>query len=102
MRQYLAQKQRRQRNPTGLSYKQKRELASELIRAAGDLMEKLRDQSNPGLDRDAAAKQLALWLKDLPGQEWDERLAQREIDYSFLVAKTMDRRPGVRVDLKFP
>lgn len=99
--QVEAQKQRRKRNPTGLTNKQKRELAHALIQAAGAIVGNLRAQACAGLDPSDAAKQLALWLKDLPGDHWDKRLGQRKINYFFTGTKP-EWEPGIKVDLKFP
>jgi hypothetical protein len=101
VQQYLAQKQRRKRNPTPLTNKQKRELAAALIQAAGAVVGNLWAQPSAGLDPGDAAKQLALWLKDLPGDYWDKRLRQREINYFFMRIKP-ERESGVKVNLQFP
>lgn len=60
-----------------LTNAQKRELAAALLNKAGDLVEFF-DEQCPGLafevDRADAAAQLAVWLKNLPGDAWDTRL----------------------------
>jgi hypothetical protein len=115
MRAYFAQmeaeKGRRSRNPTGLSYQQKRELAQELLWAAGDIAENIRSQPRPEVDPDDVAKQLALWLRHLPGKYWDERLGDRDWMDAELKAQLHARikppleregdRPGVKVPLHF-
>src|SRR5437762_12736634 len=65
--QLEAQKQRRNRHPTWLSNQQKCELASKLIRAAGEIVENLWTERPLGWDPEEAARQLALWLKKLHG-----------------------------------
>jgi hypothetical protein len=105
----------RRRNPTGLTYKQKRALAAELIQAAGAIVENLRSSprelSQQQLDPDEAASQLALWLKDLPGEYWDKRLGRRnplrdklraDLERLFEAAaqnaqNTAEAKPGVKV-----
>jgi hypothetical protein len=65
-----------------LSNTQKRQLAAELIRAAGDLIERWRYEGLPAdrhhelvvLTVDEAAEQFSRWLTKLPGHEWDARL----------------------------
>ena len=81
IQQYLATKQRRTRKPTALTNDQKRELAATLIEAAGAIVGKLQGQPYAGLDPGEAAKQLTIWLRNLPGDQWDNRLGQRKINY---------------------
>ena len=56
---------------------QKRLLAAALLNKAGDLVEFFAEQC-PELaeevSTDDAAAQLAVWLKNLPGSAWDNRL----------------------------
>jgi hypothetical protein len=104
IRQYFSQKQRRKRNPTGLTNKQKRELAAALIQAAGAIVGNLRAQPSAGLDPGEAAKQLALWLKNLPGDYWDKRLGQRKTNFlrsynPSWILESEKERPGVEVEL---
>lgn len=63
-----------------LTNAQKRELATCLIVAAGDLLEEPEQPMTlpRGMDRQAAARQLAVWLKNLPGDRWDNRLPRPE------------------------
>jgi hypothetical protein len=44
---------------------------------------KLQGQAYAGLDPGEAAKQLTIWLRDLPGDQWDKRLGQRRPDYFY-------------------
>lgn len=65
-----------------MTNKDKQLLASVLISAAANVVENMRcDQfaymeEIKHLDPDAAAMQLAKWLKNLPGDVWDTRLPQ--------------------------
>lgn len=59
----------------------KRALAQALITAAANLLDVMHDGSGYHNDIEhieyaEAAKQLARWLKDLPGSAWDIRLPQ--------------------------
>jgi hypothetical protein len=101
----------RRRNPTGLTYKQRRALAAELIAAAGGIVENLRRgmrQSPERLDPHEVAAQLTVWLQDLPGDYWDKRLGRRhpqrdELEKRIIAAvardaeNTAEARPGVKV-----
>jgi hypothetical protein len=105
---YEAAKSRRNRHPTGLSNQQKRELALELIRAGGEIAEKFWADRPPGWDPEEAGKQLALWLKKLPGEYWDRRLGARRPELDALSAFLDSERErerseaGVQVDLQIP
>lgn len=67
-----------------LSNTQKGQLADELIKAAGDLLERWGLEGLPAdrhtelatLTVDDAATQLAIWLRKLPGNGWDSRLPE--------------------------
>ena len=110
-----ADKKRRTRNESGLTYRQKRALARELIQAAGAIVENLRVTGVRDLlerlDPDEVAKQLALWLKDLPGKYWDQRLGPRDPSADQLraefesatleaAASTPSRAPAARPGVK--
>jgi len=60
-----------------LTNAQKRQLAINLLHKAGDLVEFF-DEQCPDLaaevSKEDAAAQLTLWLKNLPGADWDMRL----------------------------
>jgi len=62
-----------------LSRAQKQALASALISHAADYLEFwderiTRDEALQDIDINAAAEQLSVWLKHLPGKDWDQRL----------------------------
>lgn len=65
-----------------MTKEQKRALAAVLIREAGNLVEFWEekqasgygDECLNGLSSNDIGLQLAIWLKDLPGDEWDTRL----------------------------
>lgn len=56
-----------------LTQRQKGELAGMLIRVAPEVAFEFLD-NHPDLPASAVTGQLAVWLKDLPGNEWDVRL----------------------------
>jgi hypothetical protein len=57
-----------------LTNKQRDALAQLLLSRAGDLVESWDETTFEGVSQEAAAEQIARWLKGLPGKGWDGRL----------------------------
>lgn len=65
-----------------MTNEQKRALARILIQQAGNIVEMWEESKGQGYDEEVlrdvnswdAGVQLAVWLKDLPGDDWDTRL----------------------------